>query len=831
MTQYIGIDLGTTNSAICSYDGRDVQLHKSPEQTDVTPSALLYDRRGNLYVGTRAYANAARNPGNAATLFKRLMGTNTPIELSAVNKTLTPEECSAEVLKALYGYLPEEIRRSGETGTVITVPAAFNQMQKDATMAAASMAGLGSVALMQEPVAAVMCVMRKHPQDGLFLVYDLGGGTLDIAIAEAISGRVNLLSHGGISMCGGRDFDRILLERRIIPWLQEHFRLPENLVEDPRYGVLLRMAAWAGEKAKIELSSRDDSIIALSEIETGIRDEAGLEIYLDIPIRREEFNPIVAERVRDSIQSAREAIQKAGLTPADVEKIIFIGGPTQYKPLRDTVAGELGISSSADMNPMTAVAEGAAVFAESIDWSSTTRGRKSSKGEVTAGGTLDLAFHFIARTPDNKSKVAMRTSSTIPAGFTFQVDSLDTGWSSGRINLTDGVITEVPLGQQGENTFKVFLFDAQGGSIACGQDRIVISRTAATIDAIPSSSTLGVEVLDRLGGTPVLDVLVREGEGLPKKGTRMFRAGESLRAGGDGSINFKIWEGEIEHPISDNRLVGMLVIRGDDFADGVIAAGAELRCDYEVLDSGNIILEVSAPSIGSTFHSGRNFYSRQSGQLDFSVAAEQIRTEAGRVEERINDIAGRISNPKLEQARQRLQRATHMKPAEKDPETAKQSMEHVLEAKRLLARVRSEHLREIRQMDLDHCNQFFQEAVRAYARPAELSSFESLVRTAQRAIDTGGSDFERHLSDMRGKNFDILWRQDWFIVDRFNHYAESPELFPDRLEHSSLVRDGQAARQDGNIGRLREITWQLEGRRLRSSSDTDMTASVNILRG
>jgi molecular chaperone DnaK len=142
--KYVGIDLGTTNSAICSYDGEAVRLYKSPEQHDVTPSAIFIDKRGNKYVGARAYDSSAKNPDNSATLFKRLIGTNTPINLKAIDKVMTPEECSAEILRMLFSYLPEEIRNDESTGTVITVPAAFNQMQKDATMAAAELAGIGS---------------------------------------------------------------------------------------------------------------------------------------------------------------------------------------------------------------------------------------------------------------------------------------------------------------------------------------------------------------------------------------------------------------------------------------------------------------------------------------------------------------------------------------------------------------------------------------------------------------------------------------------------------------------------------------------------------------
>ncbi len=161
MRYYIGIDLGTTNSAICAYDGQNTRIWKSPEQYDVTPSAIYIDRRGNRYYGSRAYEQAPYNPRNSATLFKRFMGTSMKMEFEASHEMLTPEECSAEILKVLFGYLPEEIRNDPQTATVITVPAAFNQMKKDATLQAAKLAGFGNVALMQEPVAAIMSVMQN----------------------------------------------------------------------------------------------------------------------------------------------------------------------------------------------------------------------------------------------------------------------------------------------------------------------------------------------------------------------------------------------------------------------------------------------------------------------------------------------------------------------------------------------------------------------------------------------------------------------------------------------------------------------------------------------
>ncbi len=831
MKNYIGIDLGTTNSAVSAYDGESLRLFKSPDQNDVIPSAIFIDKRGNKYVGKRAYDNAARNPDNAATLFKRLMGTSTPVKLSAVDLTMTPEECSAEILRVLFGYLPEEIRNDTETGTVITVPAAFNQMQKDATMAAAEMAGLGKVALMQEPVAAVMSVMRHRKGDGMFLVYDLGGGTLDIAIAESISGRVSLLAHGGIAMCGGRDFDRLLLDNVVKPWLVKNFDLPEDFSADKRYATLRYMATWAAEKAKIELSSTEEAVVTLDDSELRVKDESGADVYLDITVTRAVYDELISSKLEESVAAARETMEKAGLSPHDIGRVVFVGGPTQYKPLRDKVAFELGIAASTDVNPMTAVAEGAAVFAESIDWSSQNRGRKSGRGALAAGGGLDLSFNYQARTPDSKAKVVAKVGGKAAEGSAFQVDSLDTGWSSGRAPLKEGAVVEVPLAKPGENLFKVFVFDAAGGPVKLSQDKITISRTAAQIDAIPASQSIGVEAREKIGGRIILDYLVREGDQLPKKGKKTFKAEESLRAGVAGSIKFKLWEGGIEDPVSDNRFIGMFEIKGSDFSDGVIAKSSELLCEYEILDSGNIVLEVTVPSIGGSFHSGRNFYSRQEGQIDYTKAAKRIDEEVDRVGNRIDEIASKIDDLRIDQARERLDRAAASKGNEGDPETAKQAMDDIQEAKKLLAQARKEHQKVIRQMELDKTVEFFDARIREHARPAEAGAFDNLSKTAQRAIDNNSGDFESHLDELRGKNFMILWRQDWFIIDRFKWLSEDGFLFPDANEHAELCKIGRQALQANDIDKLRQVVAHMDSTRIGTAGEDDMVAGSNILVG
>lgn len=827
MKYYIGIDLGTTNSAICSYDGQTVRVWKSPEQNDVTPSAIYVDKRGNRYYGNKAYNQAPYNPNNSATLFKRFMGTSTKIELEASHLVLTPEECSADVLKVLYGYLPEEIRSDPETSTVITVPAAFNQMKKDATLQAAKLAGLGRVALMQEPVAAIMSVMRSSKQEGIFLVYDLGGGTFDVSIAENINGKVNLLAHGGIEMCGGRDIDRTIFNQIVIPWLMKNFSLPDDLLINRKYRTFCRVAQWATERAKIELSSTDNCTIALSEGEARTVDEDGNELYLDIDITREMVDKLMADLVAETVEATRETMEKAGLSANDIERIVFVGGPTNYKPLRDKVAFELSIPANIDVNPMTAVAEGASIFAESIDWSTDSHNRKATNEVVNAG--IDLSFKYTARTPSDKAKIMCILGSELN-GYTILFTSRDTGWSSGSALLKKNLIVDLPLSLHGENRFFVKVFDEYGREKAITISEITVTRTLATIGAIPASHSIGVEVVDKLGGVPVLEFLVNEGDALPKKGSITFKAGQTIKAGTNDSINIKLWEGNIQAPITDNRFIGVLKITGTDLSSGVVPTGADIECEYEMSDSGTIHLEASIPCIGASF-SNHNFYSRQEGQVDLAdidSIAEQGRT----VLERIDDMAERVDDPQLEQARKKAQLAADLDSQESsDPETVQKANNELLEAKRLINKTRQNNLQEIRQMDLDNCVEFFDGYVRQYANPTEEHAFDSLIRTAQRSIDRNDADFDNILENMKTKNTIILIRQDWFIIDWYQRATSSTANYIDIVKFRELKRMGDQALAEDDMDSLRQILFELLSIQIQTGSGDGMFDIANIVKG
>lgn len=825
MKHYIGIDLGTTNSAICSYDGTNTRVWKSPEQNDVTPSAIYVDKRGNRYYGSKAYNQAPYNPTNSATLFKRFMGTSTKIELESAGISLTPEECSAEILKVLYGYLPEEIRNDPETAVVITVPAAFNQMKKDATLQAAKLAGINNVALMQEPVAAIMSIMRTTKQEGIFLVYDLGGGTFDVSIAENINSKVNLLAHGGIEMCGGRDIDRMLFNQVVIPWLKQNFSLPDDFLINRKYKTFCRIAQWATERAKIELSAMETSTIALSEGEARTYDEDNNEMYIDIDLTRSQMDTIISDLVKETVDACRDTLNKAGLSANDLECVVFVGGPTNYKILRDKIAYELSAPVKIDVNPMTAVAEGASIFAESIDWSSTSHNRKAANDVIKTD--IELSFKYTARTPNDEAKVMCILDKELN-GYTIQFTSLDTGWSSGNAMLKTNLMMSLPLSQNGENTFSVKVFDEFGHEQPIGTDKIVITKTLATIGAIPASHSIGVEVIDKLGGVPSLVFLVNEGDSLPKKGTILFKSGQTIKAGTHDSINIKLWEGNIQSPITDNRFIGVYKIVGTDFDAGVIPTGADIECDFEMSDSGTIYLGASVPCIGASFRN-RNFYSRHQVDLtDIDSIAE-----AGRdVLERIEDMAEKVDDPKLADAKKKAEKAANIDSQPQcEPEELLKANEELLSAKTLISEARQANLKPIRQMDLDNCVQFFDEVVRQYARPAEEQAFDNLTRTAQRAIDNNDPDFDNQIDEMRSKNTLILLRQEWFVVDWYQRLTSTPSNFIDMSKFNELKQLGDTALSNDDIDQLRQILFELLAIQIRSDSGDGMFDIANIVKG
>lgn len=825
MTYYVGIDLGTTNSAICTFDGSNVRIWKSIEQNDVTPSAIYIDKRGNSYYGARAYNQAPYYPDDSATLFKRFMGTNNKINFKSAKISMSPEECSAEILKYLFGYLPEEIRTNNDIATIITVPAAFNQMKKDATLRAAKLAGFEKVTLMQEPVAAIMSVMRTTKHEGVFLIYDLGGGTFDVSIAQSIGGKVNLLAHGGIEMCGGRDIDRMIFKNTIVPWLMDNYNLPDDLISNTKYKLLCRVAIWAAERAKIELSSIENTVINLSEMETRTFDLDGEEIIIDIPFNRKQKDSFLKEIINDTVNTTKETMNKAGLTANDIEKIVFIGGPVNYKPLRDMVSFELSLPPSVDTNPMTAVAEGASIFAEAINWDDIQHNRKALSGELITD--LDVSFRYNSRISDDNAKIVCILNNEIKT-MQIEITSLDSGWTSGRASLKQNLDFDVPLIKDGDNTFLVNVYNSVGQAQTLKNNKIIITKTLATIGAIPASHTISLEARNKLGGKEILIKLIEEGVSLSEKGSVKVRAGKTIKAGTNETLNFKLWEGSLD-TVTDNTYIGDVKLSGLDFDEGIISTGTEIECSYEMSDSGNISFEVAVPSIG-VIVANKNLYSAQEGQNKLDENIEKLAEDIENLFNRIDDLSEKIDDERLVNAREKAEKAVEVIESSSDKEDLQKANQAINESKKAFNQVRKENINSVRQMELASCLEAFNELVREYANQNEEQTYYNLARKAEKSIDRNSPDFENQLDELKSRNFQILWRQDWFVVDWFNRLSRNPYNYFDRVKFEELIKSGQKKLKDDDIDGLRQVVVELSRIQIYTSTDDPSMFDTNIIK-
>lgn len=293
----------------------------------------------------------------------------------------------------------------------------------------------------------------------------------------------------------------------------------------------------------------------------------------------------------------------------------------------------------------------------------------------------------------------------------------------------------------------------------------------------------------------------------------------------------KLWEGDIKEPISDNRPIGVLKISGTDFEQGVIPAGADIECEYEILDSGAIKLEVSVPSIGSVFDSGKNFYSRQEGQVDYSSSLELVKSEGESLLARIEALEGVIDSEMLQNAKNKAVVAANLDANTQQAEDTQEAMEQIYEAKKLLFKTRDANLAQIRQIEVDDLESVYTDYLYELASESDRSLINRLFSSARNALSSRNGDFENIVEEIRGKNFQILWNQDWFVVEKFKSMATSAHLFSDRSMFDRLVNEGVNRLENDDIDGVKEIILHLSQIQIGMISDNEILANANIVMG
>ena len=351
MGKIIGIDLGTTNSCVAVYEGGEPVVITNPEGSRTTTSVVAFSKNDSKerIVGQTAKRQAIQNPERTVMSIKRKMGTNETVDIDG--KKYTPQEISAMILQKLKAdaeaYLGTKV-----TQAVITVPAYFNDAQRQATKDAGKIAGLEVLRIINEPTAAALAYgVDKEGMDQKVMIFDLGGGTFDVSILEISDGVFEVLSTNGNTRLGGDDFDQ-----RIIDWLADSFQ-KEHGIDLRNDKMALQRLKDAAEKAKIELSGTMSANINLPFITA---DQNG-PVHLDMNLTRAKFNELTADLVADTITPCKQALKDAGLDVSQINKVLLVGGSTRIPAVQEAVKNFCGKDPFKGINPDECVAIGAAI--------------------------------------------------------------------------------------------------------------------------------------------------------------------------------------------------------------------------------------------------------------------------------------------------------------------------------------------------------------------------------------------------------------------------------------------------------------------------------------
>ncbi|WP_057465067.1 Hsp70 family protein [Pseudovibrio sp. POLY-S9] len=837
---YLGLDLGTSNSAVVGKDGGNLKLFKTGDGSDVLPSVIYLDRRGHRFVGKAAQDRILSAPSNIASGFKRLMGTSSPIRIG--HAEWTPVECSAEIIKSLVGQAVSEAGTSDIKGAVITIPAAFNQMQSEATIEAARQAGLERVTLLQEPVAAALAsIAHNREKNGVFLVYDLGGGTFDLALVLSTAGAINVVAHEGINMLGGRDFDRIIFDSVVRPWLLNNFNLPADFQSDEKFRHLATVCRYAIEKAKIQLSASTSASIFASEDEIRVADLDGQEIYISIDLSRHEMVELLKDRIDDSIALCRKIISQNGYKNEDISRIVPIGGPSKMPVIREVLQSELAIEVEHGLDPMTAVATGAAIFAESREWDGEKSTRKPAQSRENLEGAISLTLDYKSRVSDKTAKVRVKPVAQDPNGFEVEIFD-EEGGSTGKIPINGPLSINVNVRKHGKNKYKFVVYDPNGRIVDEISREILIERSEASAASIPMTYTLAVKTQTGMVGYErnKLEPILKKGAPLPAQGEHRFRAGKTLIGGEEDFIAFEFYEMAegIDNPEHNLHIGNFRLDSFEELERGErINRGDDLVIYWKMSDNGALSFSVELPKIGRIVDV-KNLYLAKDGHVNFDgqQGAEVANSLLLMVENDLNeleDTIGDAADPD-EVLKTRIERQHEALSTSIDADTHRSVAEEARKLRQDIALIRLSPQNEARVLDreVDSAEKDFEE-LRDLSSSIDEERHDKLLVTTRRSIRERNYDVARRsINDMRSIRVKVLSESPDFLIAMFKSLAEEDFLAIDEDLHLNYIAEGLEAAKMGQVDQLRAVIGKMFANRVSTGgSASEIVELAHLLGG
>jgi molecular chaperone DnaK len=806
-----GIDLGTTNSTVALLVGTAPEVISNKDGSSITPSALWFDKRGKMYVGRDARARQIDDEENAAVEFKLRMGEQWQKTFQRTGRKMLPEEMSAEVLKSLktdvHTSKGEDLR-----ACVITVPAAFELQQCEATRRAAELAGFLLSPLLQEPVAAALAYGFQSAANKVFwLVYDFGGGTFDAAVIQVRDGVIQVVNHAGDNYLGGKNIDWDIVEKLLIPNLKSTHKLasfPDNRnTQDHRWKSALAKLKFYAEEAKIQVSRTKQS--AEICVDGLCEDDQGNTVDFACELQPAEVQRIIEPWVTQSVNLCKKALREKGLSGKDIEKTILVGGSSLFPWLQERVAGEIGAKLDFSIDPITVVARGAAVFAG-------TQRLDADQGPVAAGAyKIQLEYEPVGSETD--PMVGGRITPPPGAsttGLSVEIIEQRSQWRSGaiRISATGTFMTEVHAEKGRKCEFQIMLMDARGTRLSCSPDRFAYT-VGMVITSPPLTHNLGIAMSNNKPKW-----FFHKGDALPARNSQVLFNVVALRKGQpqgkDNIIKIPVVEGTNDNKADRNRLVGHLeILPTDPRVKRDVPLGSEIEVTIEIDASRTAKSKAFIPILDEDFEGifKLGVIAKSPDLLRQELASEVSRLEA--LKGKAEDVSDRKAKAVIERMEQEQAVDTvrrQVAAAQGDPDARGEADRKLLDLKAAIDSVEGALewpglvLEAHRQLDSTR------EDVEAHGQPEEKQRLQGLANDIERAIAEERVELLRtRIEDVRDLGGRIVVRQPGFWVGYLDYLEQRRSRMRDQAASDRLFTQAQRAINSNDIEALKAAVRQL----------------------
>lgn len=799
-----GIDLGTTNSTITKFVKGEIVVFSNPQDygRNTLPSVVSF-RKDKITVGNKAKEFLEKDPKSVVGVFKRKMGTTESFKIKSLNESKTPIELSAQVLKELKTFV-----NTGDSldAAVITIPASFDTIQSNATKEAGKQAGFKQVVLLQEPIAASLAYANmkkeKELQEGQWLVYDLGGGTFDVALINIKDGEMKVLDHEGDNFLGGADFDNMIVEKLLIPKINEQFSF-ENLENEmksasgklnAKYYVLLRRA----EEAKIILSSKTSAEIVVD----GFEDEDGNEVDIEIVITRSEFNELIKPNIDGTIEMIKQILTRNSLKPAELQFTLMVGGSTYIPYVRNRVEEVLQIPANCEIDPTTAVAIGAAYYAA-------TKPKEFEKSETKKKTTISIKTAYNKASKEKEELFSARVAGSLD-GLSYRITRQDGGFDSGLKKLTERISEDLPLVDGAFNFFSLTVYDNQNNIIETDIEPIGInSGFGISGQPIPEDICLEVDDYDNPGKTRLKPIFFKNAI-LPLRSQAIsFPLNKGLIKGNDDDfIYINILEGSHLALPEANKGIGFMEIRGTQIKRD-IAKGSDIEITIAISESRDITISAYLNMADQEF---KQTFNPKERHTPIEFLKEQVEDLSEKLEQEIEEAtekedfetAGALSKLKKEMEvvseetesltsddvtdkRYQLEDKKRKIAQEIDSATKNKRLQQV---KAQYYETKDECLKMLDQNGNDHERKTFNDIV---AQESAFFATNSPLKIQEKSDE---------LYSIIAK---IRWRTPAFLKDIFQWCKNNQTRMNDQAQAKSLIDAGNFALESQNWERLSEI--------------------------